>query len=152
VRQQLCQKQIEVFLPTVKRWSRWTNRRKLIEWPLFPGYCFARFDPIERLSVLNCVGVLGIVSFEGRPAAVPDHEVRSIQLLVESEAEYDACVAPAEGTVVEVIRGPLRGVVGRLLSANRDRATVVLSVGLLSQGAKVVVPVQDVCAQALALG
>ena len=42
-------KDIEVFLPTVTRWSRWKDRKKKIDWPLFPGYCFARFDP-RRLA------------------------------------------------------------------------------------------------------
>ena len=45
VREQLERKQVEAFLPTVTRWSRWKDRKKQIAWPLFPGYCFARFDP-----------------------------------------------------------------------------------------------------------
>ena len=45
VRTQLEQKSIQAFLPTVARWSRWKDRKKKIDWPLFPGYCFARFDP-----------------------------------------------------------------------------------------------------------
>ena len=44
VREQLEQKHIEAFLPTVTRWSRWKDRKKKIDWPLFPGYCFARFN------------------------------------------------------------------------------------------------------------
>ena len=38
------QKHVEVFLPTITKWSRWKDRKKKIDWPLFPGYCFARFD------------------------------------------------------------------------------------------------------------
>ena len=37
VREQLDQKHIEAFLPTVTRWSRWKDRKKKIDWPLFPG-------------------------------------------------------------------------------------------------------------------
>src|SRR5262245_57178241 len=71
VREQLEQKHIEVFLPTVTRWSRWKDRKKKIDWPLFPGYCFARFNPRERLPVLKCTGVVSIISFEGEPAPIP---------------------------------------------------------------------------------
>jgi peptide/nickel transport system substrate-binding protein len=53
VRDQLQQKQVEVFLPTINKWSRWKDRKKQIEWPLFPGYCFARFDASDRLPILN---------------------------------------------------------------------------------------------------
>jgi transcription antitermination factor NusG len=80
VREQLTQKAIEAFLPTVTRWSRWKDRRKKIDWPLFPGYCFARFDPIDRLAVLKCAGVVSIVGFEGgEPAPIPEHEIDGIR-------------------------------------------------------------------------
>ena len=34
VREQLERKQIEAFLPTVTRWSRWKDRKKRIDWPV----------------------------------------------------------------------------------------------------------------------
>ena len=64
VRQQLETKGIEVFLPTVMRWSRWKDRKKQVAWPLFPGYCFAKFSAADRVPVLSCVGAVGIVSFD----------------------------------------------------------------------------------------
>ena len=66
VREQLQTKQIDAFLPTITKWSRWKDRKKKIDWPLFPGYCFARFDPNDALAVLKCSGVVSIVSFEGK--------------------------------------------------------------------------------------
>ena len=71
VREQLEQRQVEAFLPTVTRWSRWKDRKKKIDWPLFPGYCFARFDVADALRILKCTGVVNIVSFDGKPAAIP---------------------------------------------------------------------------------
>ena len=37
VREQLEKKGFEAFLPTIARWSRWKDRKKKIDWPLFPG-------------------------------------------------------------------------------------------------------------------
>ena len=91
VREQLEQKGLEAFLPNVTRWSRWKDRKKKIDWPLFPGYCFARFHPRERLPVLNCMGVVNIISFEGEPAPIPEHEIDGIRQLVESDLAYDPC-------------------------------------------------------------
>ena len=65
VRDQLTQKDVDVFLPTITRWSRWKDRKKKIDWPLFPGYCFARFDASERLAILKCEGVVTIVGTDG---------------------------------------------------------------------------------------
>jgi transcriptional antiterminator NusG len=144
VREQLERKQFEAFLPTIARWSRWKDRKKKIDWPLFPGYCFARFDPADALAVLKCTGVVSIVSFEGKPAPIPDYELESIRLLVASELQYDPCPLIREGMMVEVVHGPLRGVVGRLMRKDARRATLVLSVDLIGKAVSVEVDAADV--------
>ena len=143
VRTQLEQKSIEAFLPTVARWSRWKDRKKKIDWPLFPGYCFARFDPRERLQVLKCGGVVNIVSIEGEPALIPDYEILGIRQLVESDLAFDPCPLIREGMMVEVAHGPLKGVVGRLMRKN-EKARLVLSVDLIGQAVSVEVDAADV--------
>src|SRR6266852_7039081 len=144
VREQLERKNIVAFLPTITRWSRWKDRKKKIDWPLFPGYCFARFDPLDTLPVLKCTGVVNIVSFEGKPASIPDFEVESIRLLVGSELQYDPCPLIREGMMVEVVYGPLRGVVGRLMRKDAQKARLVLSVDLIGQAVSVEVDAADV--------
>jgi len=140
---QLARKGIEAFLPTVTRWSRWKDRKKQIAWPLFPGYCFARFDARARLPVLRCSGVVNIVSFDGEPAPIPDWEIEGIRRLVESDLAYDPCPLIREGMLVEVVYGPLRGVVGRLVRKG-PRARLVLSVDLIGQAVSVEVDAADV--------
>ena len=144
VREQLQQKQIDAFLPTIPRWSRWKDRKKKIDWPLFPGYCFARFDPEDALPILKCTGVVNIVSFNGKPAPIPEFELESIRLLVGSELQYDPCPLIREGMMVEVVHGPLRGVIGRLLRKDTRHARLVLSVDLIGQAVSVEVEAGDV--------
>ena len=144
VRDQLERKHVEAFLPTITRWSRWKDRKKKVDWPLFPGYCFARFDPADTLPILKCTGVVNIVSFEGKPAAIPDFELESIRLLVGSELQYDPCPMIREGMMVEVTHGPLRGVIGRLVRKDAKKASLVLSVDLIGQGVSVEVDAADV--------
>jgi transcriptional antiterminator NusG len=144
VREQLEQKHIDAFLPTITRWSRWKDRKKKIDWPLFPGYCFARFNPDDALPVLKCNGVVNIVGFEGRPAPIPDIELESIRVLVGSDLQYDPCPLIREGMMVEVAHGPLRGVVGRLMRKDASRSRLVLSVDLIGQAVSVDVDAADV--------
>jgi transcription termination/antitermination protein NusG len=144
VRDQLQRKHFEAFLPTITRWSRWKDRKKKIDWPLFPGYCFAQFDPENALPILKCTGVVNIVSVEGKPAAIPEYELDSIRLLVGSELQFDPCPLIHEGMMVEVIHGPLRGVIGRLVRKNAPKATLVLSVDLIGQAVSVEVDAADV--------
>ena len=144
VREQLEQKQIEAFLPTITKWSRWKDRRKKIDWPLFPGYCFARFEVQNRLPVLKCAGVVSIVAFEGgEPAAIPEREIESIRLLLRSSLAFDPCPLIKEGALVEVAHGPLKGVSGRLVRKN-EKARLVLSVDLIGQAVSVEVDAADV--------
>ena len=143
VREQLARKSIEVFLPTIAKWSRWKDRKKKIDWPLFPGYCFARFDARNRLPVLTCDGVVQIVGIEGVPSPIPDYEVEGIRQLVESELSYDPCPLVKEGEMVKVVSGPLKGVVGRLVRKGAH-ARLVLSVDLIGQAVSVEVDAADV--------
>ena len=143
VREQLEQKGFDAFLPTIPKWSRWKDRKKKIDWPLFPGYCFARFDPKDRLPILTCSGVVTIVSFDGEIAPVPDLEIDGIRTLVQSDLQYDPCPFIQEGTMVEVVHGPLRGVVGRL-QRKGPHARLVLAVDLIGQAVSVEVDAADV--------
>jgi transcription antitermination factor NusG len=144
VREQLDKKGYDVFLPTITRWSRWKDRKKKIDWALFPGYCFARFNPDDPLPVLKCAGVVNIVSFEGKPAPIPEIELDSIRVLVGSELQFDPCPLIHEGMMVEVVHGPLKGVFGRLMRKDAHRARLVLSVDLIGQAVSVEVDVSDV--------
>ena len=100
VREQLERKLVDAFLPTVPKWSRWKDRKKKIDWPLFPGYCFARFDPANTLAILKCAGVVNIVSFEGKPAPIPEYELENIRVLedvrfvMKGGQIYKNCVLP----------------------------------------------------------
>ena len=143
VLEQLRQKGVDVFLPTVTKWSRWKDRKKKIDWPLFPGYCFARFDPRNRLPILKCTGVVSIVSVEGEPAPIPEHQIEGIRRVIESELAFDPCPMLQEGSVVEVVHGPLTGVIGRLVRKS-DKARLVLSVDLIGKGVSVEVDAADV--------
>ena len=131
-------------MPRVKRSTKRSDRRKKILWPLFPSYCFARFDAAGTLPILKLNGVVKIVSFDGRPAPIPDIELDSIRLLVGSELQYDPCPLIREGMLVEVIHGPLKGVVGRLVRKDAPKARLVLSVDLIGQAVSVEVDAADV--------
>jgi transcriptional antiterminator NusG len=143
VRGQIEQKGFDAFLPTITRWSRWKDRKKQIDWPLFPGYCFAKLGIDDRLAIMKCAGVVSIVSFNGEIASIPDHEIEGIRQLIETNLQFDPCPLIREGMLVEVVHGPLRGVVGRLVRKG-SHARLVLAVELIGQGVSVEVDAADV--------
>jgi transcription antitermination factor NusG len=143
VRDQLAERHVEVFLPTITKWSRWKDRKMKIDWPLFPGYCFAHFNVAERLPVLRCDGVVAIIGADGQPSPIPDYEIEGIRTLIASELSFDPCPLIKEGMLVAVKGGPLKGVVGRLIRKGAH-ARLVLSVDLIGQAVSVEVDAADV--------
>src|SRR5215469_14957977 len=91
VRQHLILKGFEVFLPTVYRWNRWKDRCKRIEFPLFPGYCFARFNTDHALPILNCPGVSSIISLGGKPTPIPNQEIDGIRRVLQTSVSCNPC-------------------------------------------------------------
>jgi transcriptional antiterminator NusG len=145
VRAQLADRSVEAFLPLYERWSRWKDRRKKVAFPLFPGYCFARFPIADRFRILNCVGVVGLVGLSGAAEPVLDSEIEAIERLTSTRLQYDPHPFFEAGMEVEVIRGPLTGVRGTLL--RKDRVTkLVLAVRLIRQAAVVEIHPADVVA------
>jgi transcriptional antiterminator NusG len=136
VRDQLEKKaDVDVFLPTIGKWSRWKDRKKKIDWPLFPGYVFARFVKVD--------GVVQIISNNGILSPIPEEEIDSIRTLVESELAFDPVPLIKEGDMVRVAHGPLKGVVGRLVRKGAH-ARLILSVDLIGQAVSVEVDAADV--------
>lgn len=145
VRDQLEKKSdVDVFLPTIGKWSRWKDRKKKIDWPLFPGYVFARVVADDRVGILKVDGVVQIISNNGMLSAIPDEEIDSVRTLVESELAYDPVPLIKEGDMVKVTSGPLKGVIGRLVTKKGASARLVLSVDLIGQAVSVEVDAADV--------
>ena len=145
VRDQLDKQGIEPLLPTVKRLSQWKDRKKEIEVPLFSGYCFVRFSPLEKTPVQKIVGVVEIVGSGSRPEPISDEEIDGLRRLMTSVLPYDPHPYLHEGMKVEVVRGPLQGAHGILLRKEK-RHRLIIGVRLIQQAAAVEIDVNDVVA------
>ena len=144
VREHVTQRGIESFLPLLTRVSQWKDRRKDIKWPLFPGYCFAKFTDDQKFFILQTPGAIEIVgSALGRPEPIPDSEIIAVQKVISSRQPYDAHPHLEQGTMVEVIRGPLMGLQGKLLKKS-EGCRLVISINLIGQGASVHIDAGDI--------
>jgi transcription antitermination factor NusG len=143
VNEQLASRGLEAFLPLVDRRRRWKDRYKNVNFPLFPGYCFARFPYENRLAVLTAIGVVQILGINGHAIPVPDHEIEAVRQLVTSTLPLDPHPYLKEGMEVEVVRGPLAGIRGALVRKGA-RARFVVSIHLIQQAASVELDAADV--------
>ena len=146
VAEQLWQKEIECFLPLCEVISKWKDRRKKVQLPLFPGYLFVHVPIKERrLDILKVPSVVRIIGFEGEPVAIPEVQVQTVKRLVFSTLPYDPYPYIVEGDRVEIIRGPLKGLQGILIEKKGAYAyRFIISIDLIWQAVACEVDACDV--------
>jgi transcription antitermination factor NusG len=129
---------IEAFLPTFKDKRIWSDRVKILDSPLFPGYVFARFPyPSGRVPVLRVGGVRSIVGCGESATPLPTQEIEGIRTLIASGFAVHPWPFLRAGNRVRVEHGPLRGVEGVILE-QKDEWRMVVSVELLQRSVSVV--------------
>jgi len=118
---------ITSFLPVVTEVHRWSDRKKIVELPLFSCYIFARIVPtnVDRLRVLKVDGVLSLVGTRGEGTPIPEEQIQSVRILVEQKMQYSSHPFLKIGQRVRVRSGALDGMEGILVSRNGDRSLVV---------------------------
>jgi transcription antitermination factor NusG len=126
----------EWFLPQYKCRKRWSDRVKIVDSPLFPGYLFCRFNPQNRLPILKTPGVIQIVGCNSIPIPVDEMEIEAIKALVASGVPNQPWPFLAVGDRIRIESGPLRGLEGILVKFKGGHR-LVLSVTLLQRSVAV---------------
>jgi transcription antitermination factor NusG len=143
VAEQLGQRAVEHFLPLYQSVRKWTDRRKRLEVPLFPGYVFVRLPLQERMRVLEIPSVARLVGFDNRPAPLPDHEMEAMRNGLTGQLRAVPHPYLKVGRRVRIIRGPLESREGILLR-NKGGFRVVLSVDLIMRSVAVEISAEDI--------
>lgn len=142
----LSERGFETFLPLAPRMSQWKDRRKLVQWPLFPSYVFGRFHLEDAYRVLGTPGVATLVKVNGRPAAIADSELENVRRFTRALQGGGVKAQPtprpflAEGEWVEITGGPLAGVRGVVVE-QRSRRRLLIGLKTIGQGLEVDVDV-----------
>jgi transcription antitermination factor NusG len=123
-------KGLETLLPTYTTKRKWSDRVKVVESPLFPGYVFCRFDINNRLPVLITPGVISVVGRGKTPVAVDDAEIASIQAALGSGIHLEPWPYLEIGQRVRIRLDVLDGMEG-ILTSFKGSDRVIISVTLL---------------------
>jgi transcription antitermination factor NusG len=132
----VAEKGYECFLPLHTVRKAWSDRIKVTSVPLFGGYVFCRFDATQRLPILVTPGVHSIVGTGNVPAAIPQKQLDSIRIAVQSGLTLEPSAKLEEGDRVVVTKGPLTGVEG-IFVKHRNRNRLILSVSLIHRSVAV---------------
>jgi transcription termination/antitermination protein NusG len=120
------------FSPTYKAETQWSDRKKVADRFLFPGYVFCRLNPNHRLPVLTIPGVVGIVGFGEGASPIPDSEIERIRMMTGSGLLVTPWPFLEVGQFVVLERGPLAGLEG-ILAEVKGAARLVVSIQLLQR-------------------
>ncbi len=126
------------FLPLSQQLREWSDRRKIVEFPLFPGYAFLQmvYEPDTRLRVLRTEGVVSFVGTHGQGIPIPDRQIEHIQTLLASKIPFESHPFLKVGQRVRIRGGSLNGTEGLLVGQDSDRA-LVISVELIQRSVSI---------------
>ncbi|MAT70891.1 MAG: hypothetical protein CMJ58_15355 [Planctomycetaceae bacterium] len=133
----LCRRGIPYFLPMVLRETSSGGRRRKNLHPLFASYVFYAADDETRLAVLKTERIVSHVDVT--PAEQPQfrREITALELgLRTAPAAFELQPQLAAGDRVRVTGGPMKGLEGTLVRANRV-SKLCLSVTALGASALV---------------
>jgi len=132
VAEQIERRQLSCFLPSYRCVRRWKDRRKEVEFALFPGYVFVHMSLSNKLKVLQVPGVVRLVSFQGQPAPLPAEEIDALRNRLSGSAKIEPHPYLRAGRKVRVHSGPFQGLEG-VIVRRKDRYRLIFSIDLIQR-------------------
>jgi transcription antitermination factor NusG len=135
---------LENFVPWHGVRRRWSDRLKVLEQNLLPGYVFCRSTFEDRLLAMRQPGVEWVVSFSRRPALIPNHEIAALRRAIQSGMPLGPWPFLKSGQRVRIEHGVLAGIEGVLV---RDSAAwrIAVSVNALQRSVAIEVDRDMIC-------
>ena len=125
--EQIERKEIETFLPLIQTVRYWSDRKKKLMVPLFPGYVFVNTKKDERVKAIsNTYGALRYVMYQKRPAVISEDEIRNIRLSLQAPEKIkieDTKIM--EGDLVEITGGIFMGLTGYISEVRGNYKLIV---------------------------
>ena len=120
------------YCPSYRTEKLWSDRKKIVDQVLFPGYVFCRVDLDRRNHILTTPGVVGLIGFGQTFPSIPEDEITRVRALVESGLPVVPWPFLKQGQRVLIERGPLTGVEGTLLQT-KGAYRLIVSINLLQR-------------------
>jgi transcription antitermination factor NusG len=114
---ELLAKGIEHYCPLIKTMRQWSDRKKVIEVPLFNSYLFVFVSEKEFFEVLTVKGVVKYITFERKAVAIPEYQIEAIKQTLLNEIKFEVSTENFKiGQKIEIINGVLSGVLGEIVT------------------------------------
>ncbi len=129
----LADRAIEHYCPLNKVTKQWSDRKKIVEEPLFKGYIFVKRSINDKWDIKDIPGVLNYVYWLGKPATVKASDINIIKKFLQEFNDVE--VTNADITVhekVQVKQGLMMNYKGIVLEILDNKAKVKIdSMGMV---------------------
>lgn len=127
VADQLTKLNIENYCPLNKVERQWSDRKKIVEEPLFTSYVFVKISCREINSIRQISGLVNFVYWLGRPAVIPEKEILTIKEFLANYAnvKLEKVLLNVQDTV-QIINGPFADIEGNVVSIGKKTVRVLL--------------------------
>ena len=122
---------IEAYLPLIKTMRQWSDRKKMVEVPLFSSYVFVHITRSHYDQVLQTHGVVKYITFEGKAATIPSNQIDNLKIIIDSNEKVETTwVTRRKGDHVVVTAGSLKGLMGELITEGNRKKVLVRIQGI----------------------
>jgi transcription antitermination factor NusG len=131
---ELQNKGVTPFVPLIASQRQWSDRKRNVELPVFPGYVFVHMPQTSsaRGAILRTQGVTRFLGNRGAGVPIPEGEIENIRRLIDQGVPFEQHPYLQVGKRVRIRSGSLDGVEGILVAINGDHSMVV-SVDLIQR-------------------
>jgi transcriptional antiterminator RfaH len=96
VAEKLNQIGIECYCPVITQLKQWSDRKKMIEVPLFNSYVFVQLPDTNRNAVFEVPGVIRYLFWLGKAAIVKNEEINIIKVSLSDSNVSDISVSSVQ--------------------------------------------------------
>lgn len=131
---ELQEKSVQTFLPLVPAKHQWSDRQRLVDEPIFPGYTFVRIvqSLSNRIAILRTKGLARFVGVRGVGIPIPDDQIECVQTALARRIPFGPHPFSGVGRRIRIRGGCFEGVEGILAAINGNQ-TLVISVDLIQR-------------------
>lgn len=129
VRDRLTAMGIHNFLPVQEEVRQWSDRKKKVERVLIPMMIFVRVDTEEQRSVITHPSIIHYLTLRGEhsPTEIPADQMDRFRFMLDHS---DSAVSFSDndlqpGEKVRVIKGPLTGLEGELITVEGKSRIII---------------------------
>lgn len=119
------------FLPIIKTYRQWSDRKKLVEIPMINSYIFVYVSEKEYYDILNVPGAVCYVTFSGKAAPIRNDQIELLKLISGNSNSIEISTDQfGKGDTVKIEAGPMKDLEGEIINF-KGKSSLIIRLNLL---------------------